>query len=52
MPLAEFISEVMTILETQPEANEVIVERCKPLRHAEANGQFAQVFAALNAQHA
>ncbi|CAM5217786.1 oxidoreductase [Bosea thiooxidans] len=52
MPLAEFISEVMTILETQPEANEVIVERCKPLRHAEANSQFAQVFAALNAQHA
>lgn len=52
MPLAEFISEVMTILETQPEANEVVVERCKPLRQAEANGQFAQVFAALNAQHA
>lgn len=52
MPLAEFISEVMTILETQPEAAEVVVERCKPLRQAEANGQFAQVFAALNAQHA
>lgn len=52
MPLAEFISEVMTILETQPEAAEVVVERCKPLRQAEANSQFAQVFAALNAQHA
>ena len=52
MPLADFISEVMTILETQPEAGEVIVERCKPLRFAEATGTFGQVFAALNAQHA
>jgi len=52
MPLADFIAEVMTILETQPEAAEVIVERCKPLRYAEANGSFAGVFAALNAQHA
>ncbi|MBN9456105.1 MAG: SDR family oxidoreductase [Bosea sp.] len=51
MPLADFISEVMTILETQPEATEVIVERCKPLRDAEASGNFAQVFAALNARH-
>jgi uncharacterized oxidoreductase len=51
MPLADFISEVMTILETQPEAGEVIVERCKPLRFAEATGSFGQVFAALNAQH-
>ena len=52
MPLADFTSEVMTILETQPEAGEVIVERCKPLRFAEATGNFSQVFAALNAQHA
>lgn len=52
MPLTDFISEVMTILETQPEAGEVIVERCKPLRFAEATGTFGQLFAALNAQHA
>ena len=51
MPLADFTSEVMTILETRPEAVEVIVERCKPLRFAEATGTFAQVFAGLNAQH-
>ena len=50
MPLAEFTEEVMSILETQPEATEVIVERCKPLRFAEANGSFAQVFAALSAR--
>lgn len=51
MPLADFTNEVMTILETQPEAAEIIVERCKPLRFAEATGSFAQVFAGLNAQH-
>ena len=50
MPLADFVSEVMTILEAQPDATEVIVERCKPLRFAEANGTFAQVFAALSAR--
>ena len=52
MPLADFTAEVMSILETRPDADEVIVERCKPLRYAEANGTFAQVFAGLNAQHA
>jgi len=52
MPLTDFIAEVMTILETGPDAAEVIVERCKPLRYAEAAGTFGQVFAALNAQHA
>lgn len=51
MPLADFIAEVMTILETRPDAAEIIVERCKPLRFAEANGNFAQIFAGLNAQH-
>ena len=51
MPLADFTNEVMALLETQPEAAEIIVERCKPLRFAEATGSFAQVFAGLNAQH-
>lgn len=52
MPLADFTAEVMTILESRPDAAEVIVERCKPLRHAEANGNFASVFEMLNARHA
>lgn len=51
MPLADFVDEVMAILEAQPESGEVIVERCKPLRFAEANGTFAPTFAALNSQH-
>lgn len=50
MPLADFIAEVISILESG-ETEEVIVERCKPLRYAEASGTFAQVFAGLNAQH-
>ena len=51
MPLAEFIAEVMALLESQPESGEIIVERCKPLRFAAENGQVAAIFAQLNAQH-
>lgn len=46
MPLKEFIEETMQILKTQPQATEVIVEKVKFLRFAEANGT---VDAALNA---
>lgn len=38
MPLAEFIDEVMHILETQPEAREVLVKRVHPLRFAAEQG--------------
>ncbi len=48
MPLDEFISEVMEILTTQPDAAEVVVERCKPLRFAAENGAMADVFKGLN----
>lgn len=52
MPLDEFIKEVMHILHTSPEATEICVERVKPLRHAESNGNYAQFFQAFNdAQH-
>jgi uncharacterized oxidoreductase len=49
MPLADFVSEVMTLLETQPEAREIQVERVKFLRYGEARGDYDQVVAALNA---
>ncbi len=48
MPLADFLSEVMQILTTQPDVTEVIVERCKPLRFAAENGKVGEVFAMLN----
>ncbi len=49
VPLADFVSEVMTLLETQPEAGEIQVERVKFLRYGEARGDYDQVVAALNA---
>jgi uncharacterized oxidoreductase len=51
MPLAEFIDEVMSILEHNPDVEEVIVERCKPLRYAIENGNLAEVMAQLNGAH-
>ena len=49
MPLAEYVAEVMQILE---EANhpqgEILVERVKALRHAERDGKYDQSFAMLN----
>lgn len=49
MPLDEFIDEVMTILESDPGAKEIQVERVKFLRYAEARGDYEQVVATLNA---
>ncbi len=48
MPLAEFIDEVMAILANDPDIEEVIVERCKPLRYAAENGNLSEVMAGLN----
>ena len=44
MPLKDFIDEVMEILTTQPNAEEVIVERCKPLRYAAESGNMDKMF--------
>ncbi|MFD8499066.1 SDR family oxidoreductase [Amycolatopsis sp. NPDC059657] len=49
MPLDEFVAEVMTILESEPDADEIQVERVKFLRYGEARGDYQQVVAALNA---
>ena len=48
MPLDEFVDEVMTLIETQPDATEIQVERVKFLRYGEARGDYDQVVAALN----
>lgn len=48
MPLDEFIDEVMALIESQPEATEIQVERVKFLRYGEARGDYEQVVAALN----
>jgi short-subunit dehydrogenase involved in D-alanine esterification of teichoic acids len=49
MPLDEFADEAMSLLESQPDAHEIQVERVKFLRYGEARGDYDQVVAALNA---
>jgi uncharacterized oxidoreductase len=49
MPLADFLSEVVSLLKQQPTPEEICVERVKPLRFAAENGSFAGVFSGLNA---
>jgi short-subunit dehydrogenase involved in D-alanine esterification of teichoic acids len=49
MPLDEFVAEVVALLDEQPDANEIQVERVKFLRYGEARGDYDQVVAALNA---
>jgi short-subunit dehydrogenase involved in D-alanine esterification of teichoic acids len=48
LPLDAFIEEVMTLLETQPDAREILVERVKPLRFSEVSGAYDEVVAMIN----
>ncbi|WP_213879014.1 SDR family oxidoreductase [Pseudomonas sp. dw_358] len=52
MPLKDFIDEVMGILQHSPDADEILVERVKPLRFAEANGGYEAFFQSFNDQMA
>ena len=38
MPLPDLSAEVMALLEAQPQAEEIVVDRAKPLRFAERDG--------------
>jgi uncharacterized oxidoreductase len=49
MPLGEFVAEVVALLESEPDAKEVQVERVKFLRYGEARGDYDQVVKTLNA---
>ena len=51
MPLDAYISEVMALIEADPDAKEIHVERVKFLSEAERRGDYDQVFAMLNARH-
>uniref|UniRef100_A0AAU3GLB8 SDR family NAD(P)-dependent oxidoreductase n=1 Tax=Streptomyces sp. NBC_01401 TaxID=2903854 RepID=A0AAU3GLB8_9ACTN len=48
MPLDEFIAETVGLIESQPDAKEIQVERVKFLRYGEARGDYDQVVEALN----
>lgn len=47
MPLDEYVNEVMSILQSPPKSGEILVERVKPLRNAERDGKFDEIFAML-----
>lgn len=49
MPLDTFADEVMSILEAQPDAREVLVQNVRPLRFAESEGRYDAMVARLNA---
>lgn len=48
MPLDEFVAEVVALLESQPDAKEIQVERVKFLRYGEARGDYDKVVQTLN----
>lgn len=48
MPLPAYIAEVMLLLETQPEAQEICVENVKRLRFAAETGRYGEVFQGFN----
>ncbi len=48
MPLDDFLTEVMQIIESEPDVEEILVERVKVLRHAEVDGTFPAVLASLS----
>lgn len=50
MPLEDFLSETLTLLRTNPDANEIVVERARFVRDAEANGTYADVLAMLSSR--
>jgi uncharacterized oxidoreductase len=48
MPLQDYITEVMGILKTVPDAAEILVERVKPLRFAERGDNYQAFFKKFN----
>jgi uncharacterized oxidoreductase len=48
MQLNDYINETMALLKANPEAHEILVEKVKVLRNAEASGQYAKVYDMLN----
>jgi len=49
MPLADYLSETLDLLERNPDAPEILVERVLPLREAERRGAFDEFFVQFNA---
>ncbi|MFD9187242.1 SDR family oxidoreductase [Streptomyces phaeochromogenes] len=48
MPLADFLTEALDLLREKPDAKELVVERARFLRDAQANGSYDEVLAMLS----
>lgn len=48
MPLDEYVAETMDLLQSQPEAEEIVVERVKAFRFAERDGTYHDIYPAFN----
>jgi uncharacterized oxidoreductase len=51
MPLEEYVSETMSLLQTQPQAAEILVDRVKLIRFAERDGIYDDIYSGLNARY-
>lgn len=48
LPIDEFVAETMTLLQTKPDADEIVVERAKGFRFAERDGAYDEIYPAFN----
>lgn len=48
MLVEEYITETMTLLQTQPQADEIVVERAKAFRFAERDGTYDDIYPRFN----
>jgi len=48
MPLDEFLTETLTLLQTKPDADEIVVKRANGFRFAERNGAYDDIYPVFN----
>jgi short-subunit dehydrogenase involved in D-alanine esterification of teichoic acids len=51
MPLEDFLDEVMSLIEADPKAEQILVERVKWQRNAEAEGRYQDVLGVLSGRY-
>src|SRR6202012_189607 len=48
MSLDDYVTETISLLQTQPRADEIVVERVKAFRFAERDGTYEDIYPAFN----
>lgn len=48
MPLDQYVDETMTLLQTHPQASEIVVERARRFRYAERDGVYDDIYPGFN----